>query len=234
MPVTTTTATIDPPAKPPATPVSPAPLTTAQKLEALRRVQAQAEQRVKLGTQLLKAAESHTSQTQTYVEQVRQEQNELREKLEHDVAAALHQYDQWVGTIDESLTRRLQKTEERLDDLDKQWAQAEQRIIRLVKHAELMFSQSRSMLETATTKLERLVAVRPTRPADMPALKVDSPMPPPLSTSASQASHAGQVSIDQPSINTETPAAADDAAATPTQLYAHLMKRLRDKTDEQA
>lgn len=196
-----------------------APLTTAQKLEALRRVQAQAEQRVKLGTQLLKAAESHTSQTQSYVEQVRREQNELREKLEHDVAAALHQYDQWVGTIDESLTRRLQATEERLDALDKQWVEAEERVARMVKRAEMMFDQSRSLLESATSKLERVIGVRPTPPAAMPALKIDSP-----------------------SIQSEAEileAAADDThdemqSAPPTLMYAHLMKKLREQADEVA
>ena len=196
-----------------------APLTTAQKLESLQRVQAQAEQRVKLGTQLLKAAESHTSQTQSYVEQVRREQNELREKLEHDVAAALHQYDQWVGTIDESLTRRLQLTEERLDALDKQWEQAEERVARMVKRAELMFDQSRSLLESATSKLERVIGVRPTPPAAMPALKIDSP------------AMQGEAEILE--------AAADDTsdethAAPPTLMYAHLMKKLREQADEVA
>lgn len=195
------------------------PLTTAQKLEALRRVQAQAEQRVKLGTQLLKAAESHTSQTQSYVEQVRQEQNELREKLEHDVAAALHQYDQWVGTIDESLTRRLQATEERLDALDKQWVEAEERVARMVKRAEMMFDQSRSLLESATSKLERVIGVRPTPPAAMPSPKIDAM---PVQNEA-EILEAAADDIDD-----------ETHSAPPTLMYAHLMKKLREQADEVA
>jgi len=202
----------------PAADSSTTALTTAQKLEALRRVQGQAEQRVKLGTQLLKAAEAHASQTHSHVEQIRQEQNELREKLEHDVAAALHQYDQWVGTIDESLTRRLQQTEERLDALDKQWEEAEQRMTRMVKRAELMFDQSRSLLESATSKLDRLVAIRPTPPAAMPALKIDGPI---LQTEAEIIDAADADDTDDAG-----------AAAPSTMLYSHLMNRLRERGDE--
>ncbi len=207
------------PAAPSIADASPAALTTAQKLEALRRVQGQAEQRVKLGTQLLKAAESHAVQTQSQVEQIRREQNELREKLEHDVAAALHQYDQWVGTIDETLTRRLQLAEERLDALDKQWEEAERRVMRMVKRAELMFDQSRSLLESATSKLDRLVAVRPTPPGAMPALKIDAPAP------------LSEAEIFDPAATDDHGAA--EQAGPPTMLYAHLMKRLRDRGEDE-
>jgi chromosome segregation ATPase len=206
--------------RPTARPVADAPaagapaLTTAQKLEALRRVQSQAEQRVKIGTQLLKAAEAHASQTQTYVEQVRTEQNELREKLEREVAGALTQYEQWVGTIDESISRRVQAVEDKLASLDKHWEEAEQRLTRLVKRAETMFDQSRTLLEAATAKMERFIVVRQTPPAAMASLKIDG--------GAIDAQLAGEM------------AAQDSPEEQPTRLYSHLMKRLYERNDEVA
>ena len=127
--------------------MSPAGARAAKKLEALRQIQSQAEHRVKIGAQLLKAAEAHTQHTRSYLEEVRAEQNEMREKLEKDVAAALHQYDQWVGTIDENLTRRIEKMEARLDAIELHWQEVEERVLKLVRRSEVLMDKSRAIIE---------------------------------------------------------------------------------------
>jgi chromosome segregation ATPase len=212
------TSNVEPARTSPARPVADAPaaLTTAQKLEALRKVQAQAEQRVKIGTQLLKAAEAQASQTQSYIEQVRAEQNELREKLEKEVASAMGQYERWIGSIDETLSNRMQQVEEKLASIDKQWEEAEQRVARLVKRAETMFDQSRTLLESATMKMERFVVVRQTPASAMAGLKLDP-------SAIIEARAADEPSAGEPS-----------AEEQPTLLYTHLIKRLYEKNDEVA
>lgn len=137
-------------------------LSTNEKLTALKQVQAQAEQRIKLGTQLLKAAEAHTSQGQSVIDKVRSEQNHLRDKLEQDVTKALNHYDEWIGTVEESLTGRLDKVERRLESLSQQWEDSEQRLTRMIKRAEALFDQSRSMLESVKAAVSRKKAIRPT------------------------------------------------------------------------
>lgn len=137
-------------------------LSTNEKLSALKQVQAQAEQRIKLGTQLLKAAEAHTSQSQSVIDKVRSEQNQLRDKLEQDVTKALNHYDEWIGTTEESLTNRMDNVERRLESLSHQWEESEQRLTRMIKRAEALFDQSRSMLESVKAAVSRKKAIRPT------------------------------------------------------------------------
>lgn len=137
-------------------------LSTNEKLTALKQVQAQAEQRIKLGTQLLKAAEAHTSQSQSVIDKVRSEQNHLRDKLEQDVTKALNHYDEWIGTTEESLTNRMDNVEHRLESLSQQWEESEQRLTRMIKRAEALFDQSRSMLESVKAAVSRKKAIRPT------------------------------------------------------------------------
>jgi len=202
--------------KPPAR--SAAALTVEQKLAALRRVQLQAEQRVQLGAQLLKAAEAHTSQTQSYVEEMRQEQDGLRQKLEHDVAAALTKYEEWVGTIDDTLAQRMQDVESKLGELGAHWSQAEQKIERLAKRAEQMFDQSRMLLEATASKLERYAMIRPTGPASMPLLKASEPAP----------------AIQQAEMISEDDILNQATENHPTQLYSKLMRKLYDNGEEAA
>lgn len=138
------------------------PLSTDEKLAAMKRLQSQAEHRIKLGTQLLKAAEAHTSQSQSVIDQVRSEQNQLRDKLEQDVTQALHHYDDWIGNVEESLTGRLDQIERRIETMAAQSEASEQRLTRMIKRAEALFDQSRSMLENVKTAISRKKAIRPT------------------------------------------------------------------------
>lgn len=124
-------------------------LTPEQQLEAIRKVQAQAEQRVKLGMQLFKAAEARMSSQQDMVDKFRAEQNALRDQVQQDVAKTLQDYDQWVGRIDESFTHAIQRLEERLDGLDKSVAESDQRVEKMLERAEGMLEQTRYLLEKA-------------------------------------------------------------------------------------
>lgn len=119
------------------------PLTPQQQTEALQRVQAQAEQRVKLGMQLFKAAEAHVSQHRDALTQIKAEQDRLRTEIQDDVTKTLHQYDQWVGQIDESFTKAIRTLTERLDKIEAEAGASQARLESMVKRAEALLDQAR-------------------------------------------------------------------------------------------
>ena len=86
-------------------------LTPQQQAEALRRIQNQTEQRVKLGVQLFKAAEARVSQHQALLDRIRAEQEQFRARFTQDMVKSFQTYDQWVGQIDETLTDALRELE---------------------------------------------------------------------------------------------------------------------------
>ncbi len=86
----------------------------------LRSVQTQAEERVRLGMQLLKAADSRLNAQREVLAEVREEQGKLREQVQNDVAKSLQTYDQWMGKIDESFTRALRNITDRLETIEQQ------------------------------------------------------------------------------------------------------------------
>ncbi len=130
-------------------------MTSQEQLEALRRIQAQAEQRVKLGVQLFKAAEAKLSEQNDVLEQMKKEQSGLREQINEDFTRSLHAYDQWVGQIDENFTHAIRNLEKRMDAMESEWAKSSATINMMVKRSEEMLSQSRKLL---TTKLEKALA----------------------------------------------------------------------------
>src|SRR5689334_7797923 len=90
------------------------PLAPQQRLEALRRVQAQADQRVKLGMQLFKAAEAHTARHVTLLDQVKQEQAKLRQQVREEIAGSLSTYEERLTGIDQSVTDSVRKLEDKM------------------------------------------------------------------------------------------------------------------------
>jgi len=126
------------------------PLAPAEQLEAIKRVQAQAEHRVKLGQQLFKAAEAHTSQHRALVDQIKQEQATFQDELHKDVARSLQTYDQWVGHLDETLTQSLHSIEDRISQLQANWAGTEERINTMLRRSEALLDQSRQLLRDAS------------------------------------------------------------------------------------
>ena len=137
------------------------PLTARQQLEALQRVQSQAEQRVKLGVQLFKAAEARTSQYQTMLDQIKSEQDDFRTRFSQDMARSFEVYDKWLGQIDETLTDALGELESKLDKLRDDWDGKQDRAESLINRSEQMLEQSRDLLRSTQDKLtEQAAAVR--------------------------------------------------------------------------
>ena len=91
-------------------------LSAQQQLDALRCVQNQAEQRVKLGMQLFKAAEARTSQYQAMLDQMKADQEALRTRMSQDMARSFQVYDKWVGQIDKTVTNTLGELEARIEN----------------------------------------------------------------------------------------------------------------------
>ena len=126
------------------------PLTPEQQMQALKRVQAQAEQRVKLGMQLFKAAETRLTTQTDVLQQIKTLQSQLREQLNEDVAKTLQQYDQWIGQIDESFTTAIRKLEEKVDAVQKNLTTSESRMQKMLERAESMLDQTRELLSHHT------------------------------------------------------------------------------------
>ncbi|MFG0249549.1 MAG: hypothetical protein ACF8OB_11740 [Phycisphaeraceae bacterium JB051] len=121
------------------------PLTPEQQLEALNRVQSQAEARVELGLKLFKAAENHTRSQQKMLDQIKAEQQQLRDQVNEDVAKSLHAYDQWVGQMDENFTRSLQNLEAKIERLQENWQHTQQRIETMIERSAQMFAIAHGM-----------------------------------------------------------------------------------------
>ncbi len=128
------------------------PLTPDQQLQALKRVQAQAEQRVKLGMQLFKAAEARLSTQTDMLGQIKTLQDQLREQVNQDVAKSLHEYDQWIGQIDESFTTAIRKLEEKIDAVQSNIVSSESRIQNMLQRAEALLDQNRALVEQNSLK----------------------------------------------------------------------------------
>ncbi len=126
-----------------------------EKLAALRRVQAQAEQRIRLGMQLFKAAEAHVSGQQHIVEDLRHAQEQLREDLHSDVARSFRSYDEWMGEFGDQIGDRLEKMEGRIEQLQYRWGEIEKRIGMMVKRAEALVEQSRTLLESGVSQIAK-------------------------------------------------------------------------------
>ena len=150
------------------------PLSPAQQLEALRRVQMQAEQRLKLGSQLFKAAQAQTLQQRTLAEEMRRSQDGLREEMRQDATKTLHQCEQWMGAMDDRFTSRIRQLEDRIDVLHGQWTEAQQRIDGLMRRAETLLDQSRTMLDGAVTPRGLAVAGAAAPAPAAPAAKPQS------------------------------------------------------------
>ena len=134
-------------------------LTPQQQLEALARVQNQAEQRVRLGLQLFKAAEAHTTSHQQILEDITAEREKFRDEISKDVARSLHAFDQWIGQMDDTFTQAFLTLEERVDSV-------EQKLVDQQRHLETMIRQTQKMLDQATALLDgQTIAPTPTSAA---------------------------------------------------------------------
>lgn len=124
-----------------------------RQFEAIKRVEEEANKRVQLGMQLYRAAEAHTAHQQSLLDGFKQEQQQLKEDLEEDVTRSLHAYDQWVGKIDEDFTSALKGLQGRIDSLQEQWSQSQQRIDDMMRRSEALLDQSRTIVNLAVKQI---------------------------------------------------------------------------------
>lgn len=166
--IVTKTPKANPPGKPsPPLPALPRqPLTPEQQAEALKRTQAQAEQRVKLGVELFKAAEKRLTTQSDVLRQVRDEQKHLREAVQQDVAKSLQSYDQWIGRIDEGFTTALRTLENKVDAMAREWSESQQRMDEMIRRSEELLTQSRAALDGDTPTERTAPTPLKFRPAD--------------------------------------------------------------------
>ena len=134
----------DQPRKPKQDPGS-GPLNAKQQLDALKRVQDEADRRVKLGMQIYRAAETHTQHQQSMLDTFNEEQDQLKEELHEDLTRSLHSYDQWVGKIDEDFTSALRQLEQRIDKLQAQWNDSQDQIDKMIRRSETLLEQNRTV-----------------------------------------------------------------------------------------
>lgn len=185
--------------------MSPEPVTDQQQFEALQKVQAQAQQRVKLSMQLLKAAESRVALHTDVLGQLKIEQSQLREQVNEDVTKSLHQYDQWIGQIDEHFTDALRALEQRMDAMQAEWSQSRERLDGMMSRSEALLDQSRYLLAAADSGpagKSRAGPKRTVRRQNEPLSEPAAPAEPPPSEVA--------------------PLAAGD------EIYSKLIRQLRD------
>jgi len=162
------------------------PLTPEQQVQALKRVQAQAEQRVKLGMQLFKAAETRLSGQTDVLQQIKTLQTQLREQLNQDVAKTLQEYDQWIGQIDESFTSAIRKLEEKVDAVQQNLTTNEARMQKMLDRAEAMLDQTRSLIGQHTVPSMPLAPAPPATDTPQSSPQANPPTSPAPSSASGQ------------------------------------------------
>ncbi len=140
--------TLTKPQTAPATQDEPLP-DEAQDHESSQRLQTQADQRVELGMQLLHAAQAHTTRQQAMFNQLKSQQQRLREEMQNDIARSLQTYDQWMAKFDQTFTAKLTKLESRIDAIQTKWTATEHRIATILRRFEGLLNQHQCSLQSA-------------------------------------------------------------------------------------
>ncbi|MBL4699814.1 MAG: hypothetical protein JKX85_01015 [Phycisphaeraceae bacterium] len=183
------------------------PLTAEQQLDAISRVQSQAESRVELGLKLFKAAENHTRSQQQMLEQIKTEQKQLRDQVQEDVARSLQTYDQWVGQIDDNFTKSMQQLESKIERLQENWMATQTRIEAMLERSAEMFAQSNNLPQQPVTH-------------QAPALeKIQDVIEPEIDANRDVTEDDENKSQDEPRLKPESGT-----------LYTDLLKQLREQT----
>ncbi len=122
-------------------------LSPEKQLEALQRVQNQAEQRVRLGLQLFKAAEAHTLGYRELLDDLKAEREKMRDELAQDVTRSLRDYDQWIGQLDETYSQAMLTLEARVNALESKIDAEQQKLQAMLQQTEKLLEQSSKLLE---------------------------------------------------------------------------------------
>ena len=147
-------------------------LSHEQQVEALRKMQAEADQRVLLGARLFKAADLRLTAQQELIRQIKADADELREQVHAQVDKKLCQYDEEVSQIDVRLTRTLEALEKKVDAIaaDRQFLR--EQLGQMTHRCESMLDQCRYMLEQANDGGHHRppAAPPPKQPAEQPGI----------------------------------------------------------------
>jgi hypothetical protein len=240
--------------KPTPAPVADPALAQA-KLKSIRQEQDKAVLRIKLGSQLLKAAETQASQTMNLVEQLRTDQQALCGKMKKDAADSITHIKTWSKQRDQDITERMDQLESRMVHMQSTWEAAEQRLARLVDRSETMFDQSRLLLEKAHIRLDQVTVNRRTTASGdaKQSLKVstktstDKPQSSAASTTATKKTRASKKASSVSSgkdrsdstgtTGTKTKLsqghpAKDETTPPPTKMYQHMLKKLTNRASK--
>lgn len=151
-------------------PLPPSKLPPEEQINALNRMQDQAEKRVKLGQQLFIAAEAQAQQYKKLVDEFRDENARLREELHQDLGKTIHTYDKWVGQVDSRFSQSLGDLEDRMSRLQADWERAQQRIEEMLSRSERLLDEGKRLIDEADADGQghatpRVPSVASTKPA---------------------------------------------------------------------
>lgn len=214
-------------------------LSPEQQLEALRKVQAQAEQRVKLGMQLFKSAEARLAAHADLVSQVRNEQKSLRDKVGQDTTQRLATYDRKLEQMDDRLDAVVKALEGKIDAIAAEWRRTQGDIAHTRQRCEALLEQAQRLLDDG--RADQPIATHPApppapRPTASPAkpaavtpleaLEEVEPAPELVQDEAPMAEEDAPPPIRMPSPEpvAEQPADADDE-----HIYSQILSRLRQQ-----
>ena len=220
---------------------APRNLSPQQQLEALRRAQRQAEQRVRLGMQLFKAAEARLAAGQDVVGQVRREQDALRDEMHREREEETTNFNKRIAEVQQSTDTRLGAVERQLTKLQHEWSATQDRMGELVARCQAMLDQTRHLVGRAEQSLRESV-VAPSMVEDIPQdllRNIPEEMPEGMPEKMPQAKPI------EPSKNTTAPAplkladaieasetsdesAADDAPAPKRPVFSQVIEQLRE------
>ena len=116
-------------------------LTPQQQLDALRKTQTQAEQRVRLGIKLFEAAEGRLKSQNQALAELRENQQALREQMLADIRRTAADYDDRLDRLESRITDAVDSAEARITALEQAWQASETRLNRLVSQAQSLLEQ---------------------------------------------------------------------------------------------
>ncbi|MEM9109683.1 MAG: hypothetical protein AAGC72_06630 [Planctomycetota bacterium] len=211
------------------------PLSAEQQAAALEKVQQQATQRVKLGQQLFEAADARIKQHQKILDEINDQQQILRDKVQDDVAKSLQSYDQWMGRIDESFTKSVRDMTQRLDQLEETVAGTQHEMQDMLAKAGALLQQTQTLLaETFGDGDEIAQAMQASADAshgyDLDALSASAP--PDLDTPA-PGDETEVIEVDIVTPTDEMGMLQDaEAQADGDDVFGQVLRRLRSEGDD--
>ena len=225
--------------KPPQRPLRPK-LTPNQQLEALRRIQAQAESRVKLGVQLFKAAETYSTYQNDLLEQVRASLEHVQEQWHQDSVNQVQAYEKCIRQIDDRLVGMNQTLDDHLDKVRQLCSQTQQRVEVLVEQAQGCLGRCMTVAGSIRTEVERgLLAALANAKANTPASSPDHPAcedttarQSPMTADPSTDQSDDDASPRQPVLSETGNTLSPESAPTPKpveKFYTQVLQRMHEQ-----